>query len=802
MDPASGVKREGDDQGKGKNGELAKSGDGDHDMNSILEGQLLKFTSILKGGFLPRWFVLDPGNGTLTYYLSQEALKKKASRGQVGLPGAQVCPSEEDSQTFSVNAANGEIFKLKAHDAKERQLWVSHLRHVVESHAPKRSMSTSGARTSGHIAAMRTESAGNSVSRSATLSGQGSRSRTQPDGAVGAVTSAPSIGDRERKKSSKSRETSPHASMSKKRNWDFKKLSSTHSTSSSVTSLPAAAMPDDMGALQPIHQACALASQQEQELRALLEQNVKALRKFGATDVHSDPNVLLMKATAQANLTALHQCLSLLVEYQQRLKAKGLTLDTQHLDHSDLVLMNIPVATPLTQSDNGSIRSHPDYQHSTSVRSSDTGVSSTSSSTALSEKTSATSVTSATPADESSSTKAANEPSVNEDTDDLLDADNLYNDECGVLQRQLSMASLMEKENRGLLMNLCSKLKLGMDLTTVSFPVSLLDGRSLLELFADLFSHSQLFLQIAEAKTPCQRMIAVVRHYICAFHTAFQHQQVRKPYNARLGEVFRCELDPPSRRMSSVNAQSDLDQKDPTVHFVAEQVSHHPPVSAFHVSARGLSLTADVTCKSKFLGMSAGVDISGQGCLTVSAHNEDYIFTFPSVYCRSILTNPWLEFNGRVKVTCPQSAYQATITFPAKPSYGDEYNKVSAEIRPQAGSAAVCKISGRWDGILTTTHDNGETEVMDITHLSHSKKLVQPMKNQSKMESRRAWRRVTAALKEGDYKLATMHKNTLEDEQREQAEQRAATGTEWKPKHFEKDGERWKFRPAMHSTDV
>ena len=40
------------------------------------------------------------------------------------LMGAVIAPSEEDSQTFNVNAANGEIYKLRAHDAKERQYWV------------------------------------------------------------------------------------------------------------------------------------------------------------------------------------------------------------------------------------------------------------------------------------------------------------------------------------------------------------------------------------------------------------------------------------------------------------------------------------------------------------------------------------------------------------------------------------------------------------------------------------------------------------------------------------------------------
>ena len=44
-----------------------------------------------------------------------------------------VAPSDEDSQTFSINGANGEVYKLRAQGAKERQQWVSRLRREVEN---------------------------------------------------------------------------------------------------------------------------------------------------------------------------------------------------------------------------------------------------------------------------------------------------------------------------------------------------------------------------------------------------------------------------------------------------------------------------------------------------------------------------------------------------------------------------------------------------------------------------------------------------------------------------------------------
>ena len=47
--------------------------------------------------------------------------------------GAMVAPSEEDSQSFSINGSNGEVYRLKAADAKERQFWVSRVRREVEA---------------------------------------------------------------------------------------------------------------------------------------------------------------------------------------------------------------------------------------------------------------------------------------------------------------------------------------------------------------------------------------------------------------------------------------------------------------------------------------------------------------------------------------------------------------------------------------------------------------------------------------------------------------------------------------------
>lgn len=56
-------------------------------------------------------------------------------------------------------------------------------------------------------------------------------------------------------------------------------------------------------------------------------------------------------------------------------------------------------------------------------------------------------------------------------------------------------------------------------------------------------------------------------------------------------------------------------------------------------------------------------------------HDEEYTFTLPCAYARSILTVPWVELGGKVNITCAKSGYSAVITFQTKPFYGGKLHR-------------------------------------------------------------------------------------------------------------------------------
>lgn len=107
-----------------------------------LSGQLYKYTNVMKG-WQYRWFTVDAHAGLLSYFLCEPTGEESntslqagnAPRGQVHLAGAVICPSDEDSKTFTVNCASGDMMKLRAGDARARQEWVDGLRAIVESHS-------------------------------------------------------------------------------------------------------------------------------------------------------------------------------------------------------------------------------------------------------------------------------------------------------------------------------------------------------------------------------------------------------------------------------------------------------------------------------------------------------------------------------------------------------------------------------------------------------------------------------------------------------------------------------------------
>ncbi|XP_056630030.1 oxysterol-binding protein-related protein 9 isoform X2 [Diorhabda carinulata] len=355
----------------------------------------------------------------------------------------------------------------------------------------------------------------------------------------------------------------------------------------------------------------------------------------------------------------------------------------------------------------------------------------------------------------------------------------------------------LELESHGsVIRHLLSQVKIGMDLTKVVLPTFILERRSLLEMYADYFAHPDMFLNIPNIKDPRDRMVQVVRWYLSSYHAGRKSTVAKKPYNPILGEVFRCHWDVPNVDNGSDDSLVDDGPipwcKKSQLTFVAEQVSHHPPISAFYAEHynKRISFNAHVYTKSKFLGLSICVYNIGQGIVNVIDYDEEYILTFPNGYGRSILTVPWVELGGTVTISCPKTGYNCNIEFITKPFYGNKKNKITADIYGPDEKKPFLTVSGEWSGVMDYKWTDRETEEhVDVNQLSIIKKLVRPINMQEDNESRKLWKEVTAGLKFNEIDRATAAKQSLEQKQRDEARERKESGQEWQTRLFYKSGE-------------
>lgn len=139
-------------------------------------------------------------------------------------------------------------------------------------------------------------------------------------------------------------------------------------------------------------------------------------------------------------------------------------------------------------------------------------------------------------------------------------------------------------------------------------------------------AHPDMFLSITAGATAEDRIVRFVEYYLTAFHEGRKGAVAKKPYNPVLGETFHCSWEVPREKVKPLVRSNqgtpgkNLNNEDSArgcyrVRFVAEQVSHHPPVSGFYCECREqrMCVNTHVWTKSKFMGMSIGVSMVGEG---------------------------------------------------------------------------------------------------------------------------------------------------------------------------------------------
>lgn len=232
--------------------------------------------------------------------------------------------------------------------------------------------------------------------------------------------------------------------------------------------------------------------------------------------------------------------------------------------------------------------------------------------------------------------------------------------------------------------HLLSQVKIGMDLTKVVLPTFILERRSLLEMYADYFAHPDLFLKCVKRATCCNlwvlyklysipplelptwKILEIVsfKWYAGTWVHIMPAAKARWPKSRTIQYWAKCfsviGICRPNRKtpllwrtdrfrgVAVINWHLLLSKchiirpvsAHLALYFNSSVISINIPflVSAFYAEHfnKKISFSAHVWTKSKFLGLSIGVHNIGQGIVTLTDLNEEYILTFPNGYGRFV----------------------------------------------------------------------------------------------------------------------------------------------------------------------
>lgn len=332
------------------------------------------------------------------------------------------------------------------------------------------------------------------------------------------------------------------------------------------------------------------------------------------------------------------------------------------------------------------------------------------------------------------------------------------------------------------------------DLSSLTAPPFILSSTSLSEYSQYWAEHPDLFLQpsfMTGDNRELERMLAVVKWFISTLKSQYCSRSEsmgseKKPLNPLLGELFVGKWE-----------NSDHPNFGETV-LLSEQVSHHPPVTAYAIfnDKNGVKLQGYNQIKSSISAMSLNVKQFGHALLEFENLNESYLITLPPLHIEGMLAaSPFVELEGTSFIQSSNGLF-CSIKYSGTGYFTGKKNSFKARIFQSVDDVKlkdkeIYKIAGQWSGISyikpgTYSKLKGSEEVFydaSKTAVEHLK--VKDINDQHPLESRKAWKNVAEAIKIGDFGLIHKEKSLLEQNQRDLRKEEELKDIDWRRRWFQ-----------------
>uniref|UniRef100_A0A669DYD2 Oxysterol-binding protein n=1 Tax=Oreochromis niloticus TaxID=8128 RepID=A0A669DYD2_ORENI len=389
----------------------------------------------------------------------------------------------------------------------------------------------------------------------------------------------------------------------------------------------------------------------------------------------------------------------------------------------------------------------------------------------------------------SSENEVSEDDSYISDISDNISMDNFSNEteserpnsEGTVLYRRRSCLPTPSPSNTSISLWNILRNNIGKDLSKVAMPVQLNEPLNTLQRLCEELEYSELLDRAANTQDPFERMIYIATFVVSGYASSY-YRTGGKPFNPVLGETYEC------------------DRPDKGLRFVAEQVSHHPPISACHAESKNFMFWQDVRCKNKFWGKSMEIVPVGTTHVTLPGFGDHYEWNKVTSCIHNILSGQrWIEHYGEITIRNSSSDIcQCKITFIKAKYWNSSVNEIEGTITDNKGKV-IHRLFGKWHeavfcgdppsatciwraNAMPVDHEQyyGFTKfAIELNELDPSLKLLLPPTDTRLRVDQRL-------LEEGKLDAAEEHKQRIEQLQRDRRRLLEENNATHQPKFFRK----------------
>ncbi|XP_047472936.1 oxysterol-binding protein-related protein 3-like [Penaeus chinensis] len=338
---------------------------------------------------------------------------------------------------------------------------------------------------------------------------------------------------------------------------------------------------------------------------------------------------------------------------------------------------------------------------------------------------------------------------------------------------------------------------IGKDLSKVSMPVTLNEPLNMLQRMCEELEYSELLDKAAGLEDPGDRMVLVAAFAVSAYASSI-YRAAHKPFNPLLGETY------------------ESIREDKGFRFVAEQVSHHPPVSACYAKSYNFTFWQDVRIKTKFWGRSLEFQPTGKVHLVLrellDTGSEDHYEWNKVTTCVHNLFGGgqrWVDQYGEMIIRNTTNGLMCKLSFVRASSWSSKRHEVFGTVTDSDGQV-LHNLFGKWTEALYCGHAPSARVVwrpgsmpedyhlyygftrfaIELNELDEDQaKYLPPTDTRFRPDQR--------LVEEGNMNAGETMKTQLEQQQRERRKQREEAGDEHVPMWFRRettaDGENWIF---------